>query len=87
MDNQPGPEISLDSVEDWIVKYRAALAQDLKRSQPRAKRFLSAIEDLVRTLLHHFHFNSLAARHFVPPKPPQSESREDRRAPDLARLG
>jgi len=63
MDEQEELGVSLDTIEDWIVKYRTALAQDLKRSQPRSKRFRSAIEDFVRQVLRHFKLNAAAGFH------------------------
>jgi hypothetical protein len=84
MDNQPGPDISLDSIEDWIVKYRAALAQDLKRSQSRSKRFRSAIEDFVR---QHFNLNALPDIHFIPTRLTKLRPGKNPSSPDLARLG
>jgi hypothetical protein len=84
MDTQPGPDINLDSIEDWIVKYRAALAQDLKRSQSRGKRFRSVIEDFVR---QHFNLNALANLHFIPAKLSKADDRKNRGAPNIARLG
>jgi len=63
MDNQHGPDVSLDTIEEWVVKYRAALAQDLKRSQSKSEKFRSAIEDSVRHLLRHFNLNASGGFH------------------------
>jgi len=79
MDHHTGPEISLDSIEDWIVKYRAALAEDLKRSHSRRERFRSAINDFVR--------QAFADLHFTPMKLSESEPGKTRNTPDIARLG
>lgn len=87
MDDQPTPDVSLDTIEDWIVKYRAALAQDLKRSQSRSQRFRSSVEDFVRQVLPHFNLNALPGLHFLPAKFPKAGSRKHRAAPDVAHLG
>jgi hypothetical protein len=63
MDDQRGPDVSLDTIEEWVVKYRAALAQDLKRSQSKSEKFRSAIEDSVRQLRQHFNFNARGGFH------------------------
>ena len=85
--DERGPDISLDTIEDWIVKYRAALAQDLKRSQPRSKRFRLAIEDFVRQLPRHFNLHALVGFHFIPVKLPKAGTRKNRNTPDVAHLG
>jgi len=87
MDDQNSPDISLDKTEDWIVKYRAAVAQDVKRSQPRIKRYRSAIEEFARQLLHHFNLGAAARLHVLPLRVPNAEARNSRSAPDVAHLG
>jgi hypothetical protein len=87
MDDQPTPDVSLDTIEDWIVKYRAALAQDLIRSQSRSKRFRSAVEDFVRQWAPHFNFTTSAGFHFLPAKFSGAGARKSRTTPDVAHLG
>ena len=76
MDNQHRSETSLDKTEDWILKYRAALVQEMKRSQASGKGYRATIEHLLRKFLHHFNVTAApASLRSIPAKVPKVEIR------------